>query len=101
MEQRTVEIQDKISELKELDKKSRKTALVMAFSIGIGGALILGIGLSSCILWGSYMMKEGVLITIVGAIIVALAFPAYHFVAKKTSAKIETLIKQLEAALGK
>ncbi len=93
------QIEEKLVELETLEKKSKKTILIMAYAIGIGGALILGIGLSSLLIWRDYMMKEGIIITILGLIVIAISFPAYHISIKNMEKKVQPLKKQMQDVL--
>jgi hypothetical protein len=71
--------------LRRLDASTTKGAQAIAIALGVLGALILGFGMSLCMtelgkILGSYSdsaMIIGIVIGVVGAALVSLAYPIY------------------------
>lgn len=88
---------DKLQELRKLDKKVKNTPSIFALIFGIVGILIFGLGLSMILEWK--ILIWGVIISIIGIIPVIMAYPIYKIVffamKKKYSAKILKLSEEL------
>ena len=103
------EPEDKMARLRKLDASVTGRARAIAITLGIIGALILGFGMSlvmtdfSAIL-GAYRDKAmivGILIGIVGAIPVSLAYPVYNAIVKARRKKLAPEIIRLADELIK
>ncbi len=69
---------NKLDELRELNAKAERPAKIIAYTVGILGALILGIGM--CLAMPSVIegfMPLGIVIGVVGIAIVAVNYPLY------------------------
>ena len=103
------EPEDKMARLRKLDASVTGRARAIAITLGIIGALMLGFGMSlimtdfSAIL-GAYRDKAmiiGILIGIVGAITVSLAYPVYNAIVKARRKKLAPEIIRLADELIK
>lgn len=96
--------EDKMEQLRRLDRSAYQKA--QAWSIGLGtiGALILGTGMSlamtdlGAMMDGSAMLI-GILIGLVGLLLVALAYPVYNRVLRKERQRIAPEILRLTEEL--
>lgn len=103
------ECEDKMEQLRRLDKSVTEKATVKSLVIGIIGALILGVGMSLAmsdfgkILGDNPMlsMSLGIPIGVVGLVLVSLAYPVYNRVVKKERKKIAPEILRLTDELMK
>ncbi|MBQ7875269.1 MAG: hypothetical protein IJ306_08970 [Oscillospiraceae bacterium] len=99
--------EDKMEQLRRLDRSVTKKGTVTALVIGIIGALIMGIGMSLIMTdIGSYIGMEqtmipGIVIGVIGMAIAAPAYPVYERITKKERAKIAPEIMRLTEELMK
>lgn len=98
--------EDKMEQLRKLDRSTNQKAQAWAIAIGVVGALILGTGMSLCMtelsgFLGGAAMFIGIPVGIVGLILVALAYPAYNRVLKKERQRIAPEILRLTDELMK
>lgn len=68
----------KVVALKKLDKKAKMPAIIFAYTFGILGALLLGIGmcLSMNVLFIG-MFYQGIVLGIIGIVIASINYPVY------------------------
>ena len=98
--------EDKMEQLRKLDRSASQKAQIWSLVIGIIGALIMGTGMSLCMtelsgFLGENAMFIGTPIGIVGLILVALAYPVYNRILKKERARIAPEILRLTEELLK
>lgn len=101
--------EDKMEQLRRLDRSVTQKASTVALSVGIIGALILGIGMSLVMsefskVLGPYQdlaMVIGIFIGIIGLIPVCCAYPLYNRTIRKEREKIAPEIIRLTDELIK
>lgn len=81
--------------LRKLDESVTQKAMTISLIIGVISAIILGIGMCCCMVWGDILFIPGIIIGLVGIVGVSLAYPAYTFVLKKEREKIAPEILRL------
>lgn len=91
---------DKMEQLRRLDESVTKKGTVISLVVGIIGALILGTGMSMCMVW-TELFVLGIIVGIVGIIMVSAAYPLYSYVTKKEREKIAPEIIRLTDELMK
>ena len=91
---------DKMEQLRRLDAGVTKKGTVISLVVGIIGALVLGVGLSMCMVW-TEMFVLGIIVGIIGIAAVSLAYPIYSYVTKKEREKISPEIIRLTDELMK
>ncbi len=94
--------ESKLEELKRLDETVQASGMVESLCVGIGGALIFGLGLClamQVIGSGLVMMIIGVLVGIVGMAGMLVAYPVYRKVFSATKEKYAQRILELTAEL--
>jgi uncharacterized membrane protein YeaQ/YmgE (transglycosylase-associated protein family) len=91
---------DKMEQLRRLDESVTKKGTVISLVIGIIGALILGTGMSMCMVW-TELFVLGIIVGIVGIVMVSAAYPLYSYVTKKEREKIAPEIIRLTDELMK
>ncbi len=90
--------EDKMEQLRKLDKSVTQKGTVLSLVIGIVGTLILGVGLCCCIEWAMYAV--GIIIGAVGAAILLTAYPVYSRVTKKEQERLAPEILKLTEELS-
>lgn len=98
--------EDKLSELRKLHAIPTRKAQTVSLTVGIIGALIMGMGMSLCMTdlgaaLGSFAMIAGVLTGLAGMVMAAFAYPVYNNTLKKEREKIAPEILRLADALMK
>lgn len=91
---------DKMEQLRRLDAGVTQKGTVISLVVGIIGALILGTGMSMCMVW-TELFVLGIIVGIVGIVIVSAAYPIYSYVTKKEREKIAPEIIRLTDELMK
>ena len=103
------ESESKLETIKRLDASVTRMAMAWSLTLGILGALIMGIGM--CIIMtdiGNYLQLAGVLrmaigvsVGIVGIVLAAIAYPVYRAIEKSRRAKVAPEILRLTEELMK
>lgn len=91
--------EDKMERLRRLDAGVTRKGTAAAVTMGTVGALLLGVGMSCCMVWGLFAV--GVLVGIVGILGMALAYPLYERITRKEREKIAPEILRLTDELMK
>lgn len=89
--------QKKLEELRKIDSKVKNTPLIIALSFGIIGTLVFGFGMSLILEFKNYIF--GVIVSIIGMILIALAYPIYSILLKKFKNKYKDKILELSNEL--
>lgn len=103
------EEEDSMTRLRKMDASATSKATVIALVLGVGGALILGMGMSLimtdlAVLLGMTGMTNiivGMITGVLGIILAALAYPVYRKVLKREREKIAPEILRLTDELMK
>ena len=103
------EEEDSMTRLRKLDASATSKATVISLVLGVGGALILGMGMSLimtdlAVLLGMTGMTNiivGIITGVLGIILAALAYPVYRKVLKREREKIAPEILRLTDELMK
>ncbi len=103
------EREDKLEQLRLLDKNVTSKATVVALVLGIIGALVMGLGMSLVMtdlgeamgINGNTRMIIGIIVGIIGMISACLAYPMYIYTFKKEKEKIAPEIIRLTDELMK
>ena len=97
--------EDKMEQLRRMDAKVTQKATVRALTVGIIGALIMGLGMSlvmtnlaeimGLVYFQKFTMLLGIIIGIVGMIMACLAYPIYQRVLRKERERIAPEVLRL------
>ena len=93
--------EDKMAQLKKLDASVTSKATTFALIVGVIGALILGTGMSCCMVWADKLLVPGIVIGLIGMGICCLAYPLYERTLKKERERIAPEILRLTDELMK
>ncbi|MGN1003235.1 MAG: hypothetical protein ACI4O5_00245 [Oscillospiraceae bacterium] len=91
--------EDKMERLRRLDAGVTRKGTAAAVTAGVVGALLLGVGMSCCMVWDLFLV--GVLVGIAGILVMALAYPLYGRITKREREKIAPEILRLTDELMK
>lgn len=93
--------EDKMQLLRRLDESVYKKASAISLVIGIIGALVMGMGMSMCMVWAGVLFIPGIVVGVIGIALICLAYPAYNKTLKKEREKIAPEIIRLTDELMK
>lgn len=92
---------DKMEQLRRLDRSVTQKGTMLSLAVGIIGALLFGIGMCCCMVWGNSLFVLGIIVGTIGIIALCLAYPLYNYVTKKEREKIAPEIMRLTDELMK
>ena len=93
--------EDKMEQIRKLDSSVNKKATTYSLAVGMIGALIMGLGMSCCMVWQGKWFVPGIVIGVIGMGMVGMAYPIYGRTLKKERAKIAPEILRLTEELIK
>lgn len=95
------EKEDKMEQLRRLDRSVTKPGTIISLIIGIIGTLVMGSGMSMCMVGGDDMFIPGIIVGIVGILGVIAAYPFYNTITRKRREKLAPEIIRLSGELMK
>lgn len=93
--------EDKMEQIRKLDSNVNKKATTYSLVVGMIGTLIMGLGMSCCMVWQGSWFIPGIVIGLIGMGMVGMAYPIYGRTLKKERAKIAPEILRLTEELIK
>lgn len=93
--------ENKMEQLQRLDASATQKATMYAIIVGVIGALILGAGMSCCMVWTDALLIPGIVIGVIGMAVLAVAYPLYNRTLKKERERIAPEILRLTDELMK
>lgn len=93
--------ENKLEQLRRLDAGVTKKGTTASLIVGFFSALILGVGMCCCMVWGGSWFIPGIIIGLIGMAGVAAAYPVYNRVTQKEREKIAPEILRLTDELMK
>lgn len=85
----------KLDQLKRLDESVTKPGTIVAMILGIVGALVMGTGMSLCMVVQGTWFVPGIIIGLLGMAIAGIAYPVYMKITKKEKMKKGPMILAL------
>ena len=89
----------KMEQLRRLDESTTKKGMACSLTLGIAGALILGIGMCCAMLWERVLFGPGILIGCIGIAGMILAYPLNANLTKKERERLAPEILKLTSEL--
>jgi len=93
--------ESRLEQLQRLDASVTRRPTIAAVTLGIIGALILGTGMSCCMVFSSVWFIPGILIGVIGLVLVSLTYPMYTRLLQKERKRIAPEILRLTDELMK
>ena len=93
--------EDKMEQLRKLDKSVTVPGMVAALIVGIVSTLIMGFGMCCTMVWSDVLFVPGIVIGVIGIIGICTAYPLYAFITKKRRNKLAPEILRLADELIK
>lgn len=95
------EEEDKMEQLRKLDRSVTHKASITALTVGIIGTLIMGVGMCCAMVWMGVWFVPGIIIGVLGIAIASLSYPIYTRIIKRERKKIAPEIIRLTDELMK
>ncbi len=92
---------DKMEQLRSLDERVTRKGTTVSLIVGIIGVLVMGFGMSCCMVWTDTLLAVGIVFGLIGIAGVAAAYPLYDRITKKEREKIAPEIIRLTDELMK
>ncbi|MGN0520423.1 MAG: hypothetical protein ACI4LB_06745 [Candidatus Fimenecus sp.] len=89
--------EDKLEQLRRLDRSAERPGQIAALTLGVVGTLIFGTGLCCVMVWARFLL--GVVVGAVGIAVAAVAYPAYKRINEKQRCKVAPRILKLTEEL--
>lgn len=93
--------EDKMEQLRRLDKSVTKPGTVISLIAGIVSVLVMGTGMSMCMVGGSVFFVPGIIVGVVGILGIIAAYPLYNAITKRRREKLAPEIIRLSDELMK
>lgn len=87
--------EDKMEQIRKLDKSAERPGLIVSLAAGIIGCLTLGTGMCCTMLWADRFFVVGIIVGIIGMVLVGIAYPLYKKITAKQREKIAPRILKL------
>lgn len=92
---------DKMEKLRALDASVTRKGNAAAIAVGVISCLVMGTGMSCCMVGSSAVFIPGIIIGIIGMLGVAAAYPVYSRITEKQRKKIAPEILKLTEEMMK
>ena len=93
--------EDKMEQLRELDRSVERPGTVIGIAFGIIGTLLLGIGMCCTMVWAEKYFVLGIIVGVLGIGLIAAAYPVFKKVTQKRREKLAPQILALSEELLK
>lgn len=93
--------EDKMEQLRKLDRSVEQQATIWSIAVGVIGTLIMGGGMSLTMEGPQELFVVGIVLGVLGMLVLAAAFPVYKWVLKKQRKKVTPQILALSEELLK
>lgn len=93
----TLKKEDKLDELRDLNKKVVQPPSIIGLTVGILGTLIMGVGMTMVLEWGN--LAWGITVGIIGTAIAAASYPVYRALLGRNKRKYGQKIIELSDEL--
>ena len=93
--------ENKMEQLRRLDASVTRKGTIVSLVVGIISSLILGFGMSCCMVWGDTLFTVGIVVGIIGLIGVGISYPLYVCITKKERERLAPEILRLTDELLK
>ena len=87
--------EDKFLYIKKLDKSVSDKATIWSIVVGVIGALVMGTGMSLCMVAAGVWMIPGIIVGAIGMTVLAVAYPLYLKILKKERERLAPEILKL------
>ena len=87
--------EDKMEQLRSLDRKVTQKGTMTAIVVGVIGSLIMGVGMCCVLVWSGVWFVPGIIVGLLGMAILGVAYPLYIHITQKEREKYAPEILRL------
>lgn len=91
--------EDKLEQLKKMDRDVTKPGTIWSIVIGVLGCLLFGAGMSFAMVWAESLLVVGIILGILGMGVMGVAYPVYIKITAKERERIAPQILALSEEL--
>ncbi|MBQ7918776.1 MAG: hypothetical protein IJ324_02395 [Lachnospiraceae bacterium] len=92
--------ENKLEILRKLDRQVTRKGEVISLCLGIVGCLIMGGGMSMCMLWADSLLIPGIVLGLLGMVVLGMAYPTYIKITEKEKERLAPQILALTEELN-
>ena len=93
--------ENKLEQLRKLDQEVERPGTMASIIVGVIGTLIMGAGISICLVGAKSYMVLGIIVGLIGMAVLGAAYPIYKNITKKQKEKLGPQILALSEELLK
>ena len=92
--------EDKMEQLRQLDRSSTRKGTVVSVIVGVAGCLLMGIGMCCTMVWMGWLFAPGIVLGLLGIAVMAAAYPLYNSVTRRERERLAPQILKLTEELS-
>lgn len=92
--------EDKMEQLRQLDRSSTRKGTVVSVIVGVAGCLLMGIGMCCTMVWMGWLFVPGIVLGLLGIAVMAAAYPLYNSVTRRERERLAPQILKLTEELS-
>ena len=92
--------EDKMEQLRQLDRSSTRKGTVVSVIVGVAGCLLMGIGMCCTMVWMGWLFVPGIILGLLGIAVMAAAYPLYNSVTRRERERLAPQILKLTEELS-
>lgn len=96
-----VQEENRLDQLRKMDREVERPGTIASIAIGVIGTLIMGSGISICLVGARTYLALGIIIGFIGMAVLGTAYPIYKSITKKQKEKLGPRILALSEELMK
>lgn len=93
--------EDKMEQLRQLDRSSTRKGTVVSVVVGVAGCLLMGIGMCCTMVWMGWLFVPGIVLGLLGIAVMAAAYPLYNSITRRERERLAPQILKLTEELSK
>ncbi len=91
--------EDKMEQLRQLDRSSTRKGTVVSVIVGVAGCLLMGIGMCCTMVWMGWLFVPGIVLGLLGIAVMA-AYPLYNSITRRERERLAPQILKLTEELS-
>ena len=92
--------EDKMEQLRQLDRSSTRKGTVVSVVVGVAGCLLMGIGMCCTMVWMGWLFVPGIVLGLLGIAVMAAAYPLYNSITRRERERLAPQILKLTEELS-
>ena len=92
--------EDKMEQLRQLDRSSTRKGTVVSVIVGVAGCLLMGIDMCCTMVWMGWLFVPGIVLGLLGIAVMAAAYPLYNSITRQERERLAPQILKLTEELS-